>query len=189
MKSLACVAALAGALLAASAHAETLYVIDQLIVSVSSSADDTGERVATIHSGDGVEVLEQHDAYAHVRLASGAEGWVKSSYLSPQLPLQQKLTSQLQELERLKQEVARLQGAASRLAPSAMSSTTGTVRSAFASPPAPVVSWPMCPHASGNVSSEMRAACPPTRSWISTTSASRRPSFLDVVAVIRPGCP
>ena len=36
---------------------------------------------------------------------------------------------------------------------SAISSTTGTVRSAFASPPAPVVSWPMHPHASGTVSS------------------------------------
>jgi len=137
MKSLACVAALAAALLAAGAHAETLYVIDQLIVTVSSSADDTGERVATIHSGDGVEVLEQHDAYAHVRLASGAEGWVKSSYLSPQLPLQQKLTSQLQELERLKQEVARLQGAASAAAVAAP-----IVREAPNDPPAALANEP-----------------------------------------------
>ena len=36
---------------------------------------------------------------------------------------------------------------------SAIPSTTGTVRNAFASPPAPVVSWPMQPHASGTVSS------------------------------------
>ena len=32
---------------------------------------------------------------------------------------------------------------------SAMSSTTGTVRSALARPPAPVVSWPTQPHSSG----------------------------------------
>jgi Bacterial SH3 domain len=113
MRSLACVAALAAALNFASAHAETLYVIDQLIVSVSSTADETGERIATIHSGDSVQVLERRDAYAHVRLSSGAEGWVKAAYLSPELPLQQKLTSQVQELDRLKQEVARLQGEAS----------------------------------------------------------------------------
>jgi hypothetical protein len=114
MKSVACVVAVfAGALAATGAHAEALYVIDQLIVSVSSAADETGERIASIHSGDSVEVLERHDAYAHVRLASGTEGWVKSSYLSPQLPLQLRLTAQLQELAELKQEVSRLQGVAS----------------------------------------------------------------------------
>ena len=36
---------------------------------------------------------------------------------------------------------------------SAMSRTTGTVRSALARPPAPVVSWPTQPHSSGQVSS------------------------------------
>ena len=62
-------------------------------------------------------------------------------------------------------------GGALARAASAISSTTGTVRSAFASPPAPVVSWPMQPHASGTVSSVRRAAWPPTRIWISTKSA------------------
>jgi len=114
MKQRACVipAALAGALACASVHAETLYVIDQLIVSVSSTADESGERVASLHSGDSVEVLELHDAYAHVRLASGTEGWIKASYLSPELPLQKKLTLEAQELERLKGENARLQAEA-----------------------------------------------------------------------------
>ena len=54
---------------------------------------------------------------------------------------------------------------------SAISSTTGTVRSALAKPPAPVVSWPMQPQASGTVSSESRASCPPTRIWSRTKSA------------------
>ena len=62
-------------------------------------------------------------------------------------------------------------GAASSRARRAMSSTTGTVRSALPKPPAPVVSWPMHPQASGTVSSDSRAACPPTRIWMSTTSA------------------
>ena len=51
---------------------------------------------------------------------------------------------------------------------SAISSTTGTVRIAFAKPPAPVVSCPMQPQASGAVSSCSRASCPPTRIWIRT---------------------
>ena len=43
---------------------------------------------------------------------------------------------------------------------SAMSSTTGTVRIAFAKPPAPVVSCPMQPHASGRVSSSQPRRLP-----------------------------
>ena len=54
---------------------------------------------------------------------------------------------------------------------SASSSTTGTVRSAFANPPGPVVSWPMHPNRSGIVSSWSRAAWPPTRSCTITKSA------------------
>ena len=71
---------------------------------------------------------------------------------------------------------------------SAMSSTTGTVRSAFASPPKPVVSWPMQPHASGTDSSTMRAACPPTRIWMSTASAPSTASSRLVVERSRVGC-
>jgi hypothetical protein len=113
MKSRACVlAGLAGALVVANVRAETLYVIDELIVSVSSTADDAGERIASIHSGDSVEVLDRHNSYAHVRLASGILGWVKASYLSATLPLERRLTAQVAELERLNAEILRLQGAA-----------------------------------------------------------------------------
>ena len=133
MRSGACVAAaLAGALAGAAVHAETLYVIDELIIGVSSTADDSGERVASIHSGDSVEVLDRHDAYAHVRLSSGTEGWVKTSYLSAELPLQQKLTTQDQELGRLKEEVSRLQSVAS-----AAKTTVTATRPLSIDPPAP----------------------------------------------------
>jgi Bacterial SH3 domain len=111
MKNRACVlAGIAGALVVAHVRAETLYVIDELIVSVSSTADETGERIASIHSGDSVEVLERRDAYSHVRLSSGTQGWVKTSYLSATLPLQRQLTAQVAELEQLHAQVARLQG-------------------------------------------------------------------------------
>ena len=53
----------------------------------------------------------------------------------------------------------------------AMSSTTGTVRSALANPPAPVVSWPRQPNLGGIVSSSSRAASPPTRSCTRTNPA------------------
>ena len=72
---------------------------------------------------------------------------------------------------------------------SATRSTTGTVRSAFAKPPGPVVSWPMQPHSCGNVSSPWRAAWPPTRSWISTASASDTPATRSLGRHDAPGVP
>jgi hypothetical protein len=117
MRRLACAgAALVGTLLGARAYAEALYVIDQLVVSVSSASDESGERIASIRSGESVQLLERHDGYSHVRLASGTEGWVKSSYLSPEPPLQQKLSAQAQEIAGLKEELARLREAPSTAA-------------------------------------------------------------------------
>jgi hypothetical protein len=78
---------------------------------------------------------------------------------------------------------------ARRLARSAMSRTTGTVRSALARPPAPVVSWPTQPHSSGQVSSRWRAAWPPTRSCSRTAPAPSRPSSRLVVQRTAAGCP
>ncbi len=77
-------------------------------------------------------------------------------------------------------------GAPRRRVSAAMSSTTGTVRSALAKPPGPVVSWPMQPNCRGMVSSRRRAAMPPTRSWTSTNEASRKAVARSVVVVKRP---
>jgi len=113
--------ALAFAFAVPAALAETVYVIEQLVVGVSSTPDDTGERIASIHSGDRVELLERQDEQAHIRLPSGAEGWVKASYLSSELPLQQRLDARTEEVAKLKSELSRLQTelAAVRLAATA----------------------------------------------------------------------
>ena len=60
-------------------HAESLYVIEQLVVDVSSTPDAGGERVATLRSGDRVEALERAGDEMHVRLANGREGWLRES--------------------------------------------------------------------------------------------------------------
>jgi hypothetical protein len=131
MRSLACVcAAFCGALLCTKVRAEALYVIEQVVVSVSSSATEAGERIGSIHSGDRVEVLERQDGYAHVKLASGTEGWVKASYLSAEPPLQQRLAAQALELGQLKEELARLKEAAN-------AAPAPAVREPAVDPPAP----------------------------------------------------
>ena len=99
------------ALVAASlAHAETQYVIEQLVVNVNSAPDSSGTRVTTIKSGDAVEVLDRQGDQVHVHLANGTEGWVRKSYLSADEPLQHRLSERAHEIEKLKQDVARLEG-------------------------------------------------------------------------------
>ena len=90
-------------------HAETLYVIETLVVNVNSAPDATGERVANIKSGEAVEVIERQDDQVHVRLANGTEGWVKKSYLSADESLTRRLADRTAEVDKLKQDVTRLQ--------------------------------------------------------------------------------
>lgn len=109
---LACFAALALALLFITCDAragEPMYVIEQLVVGVNSAPAGAGDRVATLKSGEAVEVLARQGDEAQIQLANGTSGWVKASYLSAQLPLQRRLQDQTAELERLRQEVTRLQ--------------------------------------------------------------------------------
>jgi hypothetical protein len=99
------------ALAAASAiHAETLYVVEQLVVNVNSAPDATGERIANIKSGDAVEVLDRQGDQIHVHLANGTEGWVRKSYLTTDEPLHVRLSERTAEVEKLKQDVTRLEG-------------------------------------------------------------------------------
>jgi hypothetical protein len=108
-------------------HAETLYVIEQLMVNVNSAPDATGARISTIKSGDAVEVLERQGDQIHVHLANGTEGWVRKSYLSEQEPLQHRLNERNTEVEKLKQDVARLESevAAAKAAPHAKPGPAG----------------------------------------------------------------
>ena len=90
-------------------HAETAYVIEQLVVNVNSAPDASGERVATIKSGEAVEVLDRQGDQVHVHLPNGTEGWVRKSYLSAEEPVQHRLAERTAEVDKLKQDVARLE--------------------------------------------------------------------------------
>jgi hypothetical protein len=94
---------------AASPTASVMYVVEQLVVQVNGAADFGGERVATLKSGDRVEVIERNGEAVHVRLASGRDGWLRASYLSAEEPLRLQLQQSSAEATRLKAEVNRLQ--------------------------------------------------------------------------------
>jgi len=63
-----------------------MYISDKLVVNVYAEANSDSSKVATLDSGDAVEATDKAEGYTHVRLADDREGWIKSSYLSVQVP-------------------------------------------------------------------------------------------------------
>lgn len=138
------IAAMVVAFGAPAVHAETLYVIEQLYVTVNSAPDGSGDRVGQIKSADEVELLERDGEQARVRLASGEEGWVKASYLSADPPLRPQLDARVEEVERLRKEKTQLE---SELAVARTAATNAAAlakaaakKEASASRPAPATS-------------------------------------------------
>jgi hypothetical protein len=119
-------------------RAENMYVIEQLVVSISSAPDGSGERIASVRSGDALEVLERSGDEVHVRTGSGREGWIRASYLSAEEPLRPRLAQRTAEVARLKEDVSRLQAqlAAAR---SPASAAPGGGAAAPTAAPAPAV--------------------------------------------------
>jgi SH3 domain-containing protein len=97
------------ALAAPAARAETLYVVEQLVVNVNSTPDASGERIAIVKSGERLEVIERVRDEVHVQLAGGKDGWIRASYLSGDEPLRPRLAERTAEVARLKEDVSRLQ--------------------------------------------------------------------------------
>jgi len=89
----------------AAAPAEILYVVEQLVVNVNSSPDPSGERIATVKSGDRLEVIERQRDQVHVRLGRGRDGWVRASYLTRDEPLRQRLSQRDAELAQLREQI------------------------------------------------------------------------------------
>jgi len=116
-------AALCALAASAAARAESLYVVEQLVVNVNSAPDASGERIATVKSGERMEVLERLRDQVHVQLPDGKDGWIRASYLSADEPLKARLAASAAEVARLKEELshaqAQLAGAHAAPAPSA----------------------------------------------------------------------
>ena len=157
---------------ASAAHAETLYVVEQLVVNVNSAPDATGERIATIKSGDAVEVLDRQGDQIHVHLANGTDGWVRKSYLATDEPLRVRLTERTSEVEKLKQDVTRLEGelaaakGGTRPKPGTAQTNTGTTTAAAtaAQPTSPTPATPAsapAPNTEDSAASEQPAHEPP----------------------------
>ena len=158
--------ALAALAAAVSAQTETQYVIEQLVVTVNATVDGSGERVGQIKSGDRVDVLEREADQSHVRLSSGEEGWVRTSYLTSAPPLREQLKARTDELEKLRQEKTKLEAdlASARKAASAAAAANAASNAASSSPTPAAIAVPPAP-----------ASAPPTESNPAETAASDAP--------------
>ena len=172
------------------AHADSLYVIEQLVVTVNSAADGTGERVGQIKSGEQVELLEREGDQAHIRLSSGQEGWVRGTYLSADPPLRVQLTARTEEMEKLRKEKAQLETelaaaktavATANAAAKAASKQVASMPAAspppapMAAPPPPVASEPV---ATANSAGADTSSQSPPPLFEDTPMMPSRPSWL-----------
>jgi hypothetical protein len=150
--------------------AESLYVVEQLVVSVSSAPDGSGERVATLKSGDRVELLERAGEQVHVRLANGHEGWVRASYLSAEEPVRVRLAQRDAEVARLNDEVSLLKAQlrANPAPPASAAVASASAGGAAPSVAAAAAQEPGAPPASSLFSAEERPHPP----WPWTLAAS-----------------
>jgi hypothetical protein len=130
----------AGVFASTALHAEGLYVIEQLVVSVNSAPGGAGERITSLHSGERVEVIERVGEEVHVRLAGGRDGWIRASYLSADEPLRPQLAARSAEVAHLRQQVDALQAqllAARSTATAPSAAVAATTPAPADDPPAP----------------------------------------------------
>lgn len=105
----------AGMLLtAAGSRAATAYVTDELILNVYSDQNQQGQRLATLHSGASVETLSTSADYTLVRLPDGITGWVKSTFLTTNVPASARIKQLEEELDRSRATTPALAEAAAR---------------------------------------------------------------------------
>ena len=102
------------ALLAGRVTAATAYVSDELVLGVYAEQNTQGQRLATLHSGASVETLNVNGEFTQVRLNDGTTGWVKSAYLTTQVPATVRVKQLEEELDRSRATTPALAEAAAR---------------------------------------------------------------------------
>ena len=107
-------AALLLVLWAGKVLAATAFVSDELVLGVYAEQNGQGQRLATLHSGASVETLSVNGEFTQVRLNDGTTGWVKSVYLTTQVPAVVRMKQLQEELDRSRATTPELAEAAAR---------------------------------------------------------------------------
>lgn len=90
-------------------RAETIYVTDQLTVTLHAEPLSTSPIVKSLPSGAALELIEQGNGFAHVRDAQGTEGWIEAASVSQRPPATVQVKGLRAELERTRSQLTQLQ--------------------------------------------------------------------------------
>ncbi|RLB80659.1 MAG: TIGR04211 family SH3 domain-containing protein [Deltaproteobacteria bacterium] len=90
------------------AHSGSMYITDSIHVMLRTSPGFDRKIIAMPKSGTQVEVLEEIDEWARVRLPNEKEGWVLTRYLSPGPPSKEVIAKLKSENEALARQVKTL---------------------------------------------------------------------------------
>lgn len=94
---------------------EIRYVTDRLILGMKDNPQGTGKTRKFLKSGMRLEILEKRGAYSLVRAPDGTEGWAKSAFMVKDKPAILVVDEYKAEIERLKQEIRRLEAGGKRV--------------------------------------------------------------------------
>ena len=105
-------------MVAATAVGQTLYVSDQLVITVRTGPSTENSIITNLVSGDVVEVLQANaeTGYTRVRIQSGVEGWVLGRYLVASPVSRDRLIIAESDLAEAQATVATLEGSVAMLA-------------------------------------------------------------------------
>ena len=106
--------ALAGTL----AHAQRMYVTDELVITLRTGPSTQNTITANLNTGEAVDVLEEdaEAGYARVRVVDGGqEGWVLTRYLMTEPTADTRLAITTQELDAATAKIAALESELARL--------------------------------------------------------------------------
>lgn len=94
--------------------AQTAYVTDQLRLGVHAAPDTSDRAFVNLESGDSLQILEQTQFYARVRIPDGREGWVRKTFLVDEEPARFRIQKVEQERDRLSAELTALKNQMSK---------------------------------------------------------------------------
>jgi len=95
-------------LLTTIAHAETVYVIDELKIGLHEDSTIDSPIIKLVPSGTSLSVIERDNDLIHVQEAGGTKGWINSKYVVADKPGKSRITELEKNNEALQQEIAQL---------------------------------------------------------------------------------
>jgi SH3 domain protein len=101
-------------------HANTKFISGLLVISIRDGVEKSAKNIGTVKTGDQVEILEEKDRFSRIRTKDNIEGWLSTQFLQTETP-------KIENITRLKEEIASLKQRNEQLSSQAISPSEGAV--------------------------------------------------------------